>query len=88
MRDLQRTPPGQRRRGGDVGTSIPDVPMRPTDSIPAGAIVHEDEDGGEFIELPEYVGPTFEETDFSDFDYDDLYDDVGDEDEDSYGEDA
>lgn len=42
----------------------------------------------EFGGLVEYIGEEFGEIDWADFDYDDVYDDVGDEDEDSYGEDA
>lgn len=38
--------------------------------------------------LEEYEGQEFEEIDFGDFDWDDAYDDVGDEDSDTYGEDA
>ena len=89
LRDVQRTPKSRGRLSGDEG-SAPDRPTRPIESFdaPPGAITRTDSSGNEFIELPEYVGPTFEETDFGDFDFDDIYDDVGDEEEDSYGEDA
>lgn len=38
-------------------------------------------------EVPYYEGPTFDEIDWQDWDFDDVYDDVGDEEEDQYGED-
>lgn len=42
----------------------------------------------EFGGMVEYIGDEFGDIDWDSFDYDDAYDDVGDEDEDSYGEDA
>lgn len=39
-------------------------------------------------EVPYYEGPTFDEIDWDDADFDDVYDDVGDEEEEQYGEDA
>lgn len=39
-------------------------------------------------EIPYYQGQTWDEIDWQDADFDYAYDDVGDEDEDSYGEDA
>jgi hypothetical protein len=44
-------------------------------------------DLGTVEELPEYIGPEWGDIDWGDFDYDDALDDVGEEDEDSYGED-
>lgn len=38
--------------------------------------------------LPDYTGQEFGEMEWGEFDWDDLMDDYGDEEEDSYGEDA
>jgi hypothetical protein len=42
----------------------------------------------EFGGIEEFLGDDWGDIDFSDFDYADIYDDVGEEEEDSYSEDA
>lgn len=42
----------------------------------------------ESFELPDYVGDEFGDIDWEEYDYEEAYDEVGDEDEDSYGEDG
>lgn len=70
----------QAGRGEGVGEEEPERPTRPREYVGGGG-----EEPGEF---PEYLGATFDEIDWTEFDWDDVYEDVGDEDEDQYGEDA
>lgn len=59
-------------------------------NVPEGAtnIVYDDEGDIESFDLPRYIGEEWSDIDFDDFDWDDIFDDVGDEDEDMYGEDS
>jgi hypothetical protein len=84
LRDVTRTPKERAKKGGsNSGSGREDVSF----DIPRGAIVHKDK-SGEWFELPPYTGDTFDEIEWGDYDFDDAYELVGDEDEDSYGEDA
>lgn len=66
---------------------MPAGPERPTRVIERSEEDDEDEDGEEFIGPPgDSYDVDFELIDWADFDWDDVIDDVGDEEEDSYGE--
>lgn len=85
---------------GGGSDAPPDAPQRPRDviedetsegfpnGIPKGAtILARDEDGNpSAFTMDVYMDGGWEDIDFGDFDYDDIYDEFGDEDEDSYAE--
>lgn len=80
IRELLRQQRDQLRGGGQAaGYEAPEQPLRPREYAEGG------EEPGEF---PEYLGATFDEIDWTEFDWDNVYDEVGDENEDQYGEDA
>lgn len=78
IRELLRQQRQVGRGEGAAYEAPPEGPVRP----------REYEGGEEPGEFPEYLGATFDEIDWTEFDWDDVYEDVGDEDEDQYGEDA
>jgi hypothetical protein len=83
VRDLTRSPT-ERARTPNMMREQPLAPFNP----PEGAIITERNSRGEpeAFELPDYTGDTFEDTDFGDWDT--ILEDVGDEDDDQYGEDS
>ena len=83
LTDVTRTRIGSERQGRIAGPVVSDSPDY---GVPDGAVNVQYNSSGEVesFELPHYTGAEWDEIDWDEFGWEDIFDDVGDEEEDSY----